>query len=343
MKRVTVHDVAAEAGVSLATVDRVLNRRPGVRAATVGRVMDAVDRLGYQRDMFAANLAKGRDFRFCFVLPDNHANTFLKTLHAEALASAERLAPQRTLLSVLEYPAFNEAGLARVLEGLDPSNCMGAAIVALDTPMVAEAINALIRKGIGVVTLVSDVTPARGLHSVGINNMAAGRVAGSLMGRFIGRRPGKVALIAGSLVLRDHVERRLGFEQTLMRDFPGLQILPVEEGFDDSAVTPAITERLLRDHPDLVGLYSMGAGNRGIIRALEASGRGKDIVVIAHELTSHSRRALISGTFDAVINQCTADEVRYALDCLRAHCEGNTAFVPPNVRIDVIFRDNIPY
>ena len=62
MGRPTVHDIAREAGVSLATVDRVLNARPGVRQATIARVQAAVDELGYVRDTFAANLAKGREY-----------------------------------------------------------------------------------------------------------------------------------------------------------------------------------------------------------------------------------------------------------------------------------------
>ena len=49
MKRITVHDVAEQAGVPLATVDRVLNRRSGVSGAMSGRVRATIDRLGFQR------------------------------------------------------------------------------------------------------------------------------------------------------------------------------------------------------------------------------------------------------------------------------------------------------
>jgi LacI family transcriptional regulator len=55
MGKPTVNDIAREAGVSLATVDRVLNARPGVRARTINAVNDAISRLGYVRDMAAAN------------------------------------------------------------------------------------------------------------------------------------------------------------------------------------------------------------------------------------------------------------------------------------------------
>ena len=58
MKRVTVHDVAAEAKVSLATVDRVLNGRPGVKAATIERVNTVVKKIGFTRDWHAANMAR---------------------------------------------------------------------------------------------------------------------------------------------------------------------------------------------------------------------------------------------------------------------------------------------
>ncbi len=54
MAKVTIQDVARVAGVSVATVDRVLNRRPGVRSVTVNRVESDIRDLNYQPDRIAA-------------------------------------------------------------------------------------------------------------------------------------------------------------------------------------------------------------------------------------------------------------------------------------------------
>jgi LacI family transcriptional regulator len=79
MARPTVRDIAREAGVSLATVDRVLNARPRVRENSVRRVQDAVEKLGYVRDVSAANLAKRKEYRFAFIFPIARASS-LSTL-----------------------------------------------------------------------------------------------------------------------------------------------------------------------------------------------------------------------------------------------------------------------
>jgi len=342
VKRATVHDVAAHAGVSLATVDRVLNGRKGVSAATIGRVNKAIEQLDFRRDLFAASLATSREYRFRFVLPEVASNTFMTNLERELQSAAKGLGDQRVLLSEARYREFDSDDLCRVLDAIRPEDTMGVAVVAIDTAAVREAVDALIDRGIGVVTLVSDIASSRRLECIGINNLAAGRVAASLIGRFAGGRRGAVAQIAGSMMLDDHVARSHGFAQTMRREYPGLTLLTVAEGRDDSSVTQPLVGTLLDQMPDLVGIYSMGAGNRGIIEALEARGRQRDVVVIAHELTPHSRRALISGTFDAVIHQEAADEIDNAVRTLKAFCDGEAGFVPPRVRIDIFVRDNLP-
>ena len=50
MSRPTVNDLAKAAGVSLATIDRVLNSRPGVREQTIRRVNAAIEQIGYVRE-----------------------------------------------------------------------------------------------------------------------------------------------------------------------------------------------------------------------------------------------------------------------------------------------------
>ena len=67
--RPTTKDLAKAAGVSLATVDRVLNDRTGVRPDTVEKVQHAIEKLGFSRNLVAANLARGKIYRFLFLLP----------------------------------------------------------------------------------------------------------------------------------------------------------------------------------------------------------------------------------------------------------------------------------
>lgn len=341
MARITIQDVAREAGVSVATVDRVLNRRSGVRSETVKRVEAAADKLAYQPDRLAARLARARDYRFCFILPTG-TNTFMQSLQAEVEATAERLIGERIRMSVRQVDVFDGVALAEELEQLG-EDFDGVAVVALDHPAVREAINGLVDAGVKVVTLVSDAPGSKRVHYVGIDNTAAGRTAAMLLGRFVGPRQGKVGLIAGSLALRDHVERQFGFEQVMAREFPQLEVLPVREGRDDFEKVEAVTAALLAETPDLVGIYNVGAGNRGIVAALEATGRSGDVVFLAHDLTPFTRKHLVRGTIDAVVNQDPGHEVRSAARVLLSACEATPIVADQErIRIDVFLRDNIP-
>ena len=341
MTRITVFEVAASAGVSLATVDRVLNGRKGVRPVTVDRVQAAIERLGYRRDAFAAALATRRLERYLFVLPARGGNSFVNTLHDSVAAAGAALADQRVSVRILDYPPFDDAALAALLAALDPARWDGVAVVAIEAPPVRHEIDRLVERAVPVVTLISDVSPSRSRLFLGIDNRAAGRVAASLIGRMAGRH-GRIGVFLGRATLHDHADRRLGFEQVLRREFPDLSLLPAIEGGDDSAVTGPLAAALLRDHPDLVGIYNAGAGNRGIIAALRHASRRPAPVVVAHELTPHARDALLSGTFTAVLHQDQEQEVAMAIAALRAGSRADAGHAPQPVRIQIFLRDNVP-
>jgi LacI family transcriptional regulator len=339
--RARLEDVARVAGVSVATVDRVVNRREGVREKTIARVEAAVAKLGYRADPAAARLARNQSFRFVFILPTG-ANSFMSLLAEQVARTAEWLAGQRAFIDILHVDVFDADALARALESVSPAY-HGVATIALDHPRVRAAIDDLAGRGIPVVTLVSDVPSSRRLHYVGIDNPAAGRTAATLMGRFLRGRTGTIGVVAGSLALRDHAERQFGFHQVLSSEYPGLVALPAVEGRDDSECTRAVTAELLARRPDLVGIYNVGAGNRGIAAALEQSCRAEKIVWIAHELTVHSRRLLLLGVVDAIISQDPGHEARSAGRVLLAICCGEPILPDQErIRIDIFLRDNLP-
>ncbi|MDJ1158540.1 substrate-binding domain-containing protein [Chelatococcus sp. SYSU_G07232] len=339
--RVTLQDVAREAGVSLATVDRVLNRRPGVREKTAARVQSAIARLGYRPDPVAARLARKETFRFCFILPTG-TNTFMRILEEQVGATADWLLGQRAFIDILHVDVFDAEALATALEGLDP-RYSGVAVVALDHPRVRAAIDDLVERGIAVVTLVSDAPTARRLRYVGIDNTAAGRTAATLIGRFSGGRKGTVAVIAGSLALRDHTERQFGFTQVLGSEYPHLTAVLAGESRDDAAQAQRLTESVIAAHPELVGIYNVGAGNRGVAAALEGAGKARDVIFVGHDLTPHSRRFLLRGIMDAVINQDPGHQARSAARILLAHCTGEPIVAEQErIGIDIFVRDNLP-
>ncbi|RFZ87159.1 LacI family DNA-binding transcriptional regulator [Shinella sp. WSJ-2] len=338
--RPTVHDIAAEAGVSLATVDRVLNDRPGVRGVTKAKVEAAIASLGYVRDVAAANLAKSRVYPLVFILPEGD-NPFMRGLEAEVRRTGLHSAIERTRLSVVTVPAFDAAALAAAMDAAIAEGVSGIAAVAVDAPEVFAAIDRAREAGVPVVTLVSDLSGSGRDHFIGVDNIAAGRTAGSLMGRFLGNRPGPVAVLAGSMRVRDHGERLEGF-LAAMSAMPNTRaILPVLEGQDDPDLSFKLIANCLAAVPDLAGIYNLGAGNRGLLKALAA--HGTDLCVIVHELTGETRGALESGVIDAVLNQDAGHEVRSAIRVLRAKADGlSVNAAQERIRLDIFIKDNLP-
>ncbi|MFB8342094.1 LacI family DNA-binding transcriptional regulator [Brucella cytisi] len=338
----TVHDIARTAGVSLATVDRVLNERPGVRAKTRDRVMEAMNTLGYVRDVGAANLARGRLYQFDFILPDNE-NTFMLSLRAELQSATERALAERVLVNVVLVPAFDEAALVAALDECASRKPDGVAFVAVDTDPVREACARLGEQGIHAVTLVSDLGHSTRTHYVGVDNGAAGRTAARLLGLFANGTEGALAVVAGSLKVRDHQERFDGFTAAMKADFPGREILPVLEGFDEGSRVEQLVGKLLDERSDIDGIYSLGAGNSGLVKALAEHTSNRPLV-IAHERDSVTSKALTDGIIHAVLAQDAGHEIRSAIRVLKASAD-RLAIVPgqEHIRIEIFLKDNLPH
>lgn len=336
-----MNDIARVAGVSLATVDRVLNDRPGVRNATIEKVRNAINELGYVRDTAAANLARRRIYNLMFVLPQTQ-NEFVVALKSQIGDHALKGVNERTRISVTSVAPFDPEELVRVLDQIDPAETDGVAVFGPETPSVRDAVKRLRDRGVAVLALVSDLPSSDRDHFVGIDNISAGRTAAQLMGRFV-RGPGKILVITGSRLARDHLERRQGFDLVMSEDFPDLEVIASIEGRDDPSLIYGMLPQIFESYPDLRGVYSSAAGNAGLIQYLSEHKPTDNFVVIAHELTPMSRRALQDGTFDALINQDTGHLVRSAVRVLRATAD-NVPFNPAQerIRIDIYLKENIP-
>jgi LacI family transcriptional regulator len=333
-ERPKLDEIARAARVSKATVDRVVNQRPGVQDHTRAHVLAVMAELSGEKSALAAI----RKISLDFVLPGG-SNAFISDLarHIEKQVGARGDVD----IQIHRLGGIEPEEIAARLADLRPA-CQGVGLIGLDSPAVREAVRKLIAQGTVVMTLVSDISHVGRVNYVGIDNRAAGRLAGYLIGRFVQGSAGKVAMLAGALAYRGHEEREMGFRHILQENFPQLRIVAAREVREDANRAYRETRSLLDEHPDLSAIYCIGAGQDGIARALIERQRDKSVVFVGHDLTEDTRQYLLTGVMDVAIDQNARVEAREVVDRLVRAVRGEDDISTATIRIQSVFRENIP-
>lgn len=339
--RPTTKDLAIEAGVSLATVDRVLNARAGVRKKTIDAVNEAIQRIGFERNLVAATLARKRGYRFGFVLPKD-GDEFLAEIVNRISEVNETVRAEMIEVKTLRVDENDPHKTANFLSKIEPDDFDGVAIMAPELPQIRDAIRRMRERGIQTVPFIANQQEDETGEFVGIDNKAAGATVGRLLGRFLAGKCGTIAVITDTMQSRDSLDRRLGFDEVINKDFRDLKVLPSLETHSDLARIHKIIKTIFASHKDLVALYIMGSEAREILEAVELFGAHLPHLKIAHERTPSTERALRNGTLDAVITQDPGHLVRSAVRILRANCENRATLASQEkIRIEILLADNL--
>lgn len=140
--------------------------------------------------------------------------------------------------------------------------------------------------GIPVVTTNADIDRTKRSCCVGVDSHRGARIAGRMMGLFLGGR-GKIAVVSSAIASENnnyYVQvRETEFADFIHKEYPDIEIITTLDSFEDSQITYEKTVKLLRDYQDLQGIYITCGGVSQVGRALEESGREKDIRMISFE------------------------------------------------------------
>ena len=330
--RPTISDLAKAAGVSVATVDRVLNRRLPVRGDTAERVVAAAEAIGYH----ATSLLKRRlqeipNRRFGFLLQkrqDSFYQDFAQTL-IKATSAAHNINGKAMVdFSEELVPATIVLRLREMAQ-----RCDAIAVVAVDHPLINDAVEDISAKGVPVFSLLSDITAPSRQAYFAADTRKAGRTAGWAMSRLI-HTPGQVGVLVGSHRYLSQELAEFSFRSFMREHAPHLPLLESVIVLDDDRIAHEAVTNMLASNPGLVGIYASGGGRDGVIRALREEGAGRKIVTICNELTASTRSALLDGLVDVVlqtpIQQISAALIKHMADaCESAPRVPGGAFVFP--------------
>jgi LacI family transcriptional regulator len=301
VKRPTIADLARASGVSVATVDRILNGRLPVRELTARRVYEAATEIGFHAAGLIGQRLRGElpEYRLGFLLlrpKDPFYRAFAVELE-EAVSRSPRFRGT-ALIDFTESLAMEE--IVDRLRRL-AAKTSAVALVSPDHPKLTAAVEELKLRGIPVFALLSDFANGVRESYVGIDNLKVGRTAAWMIAN-AAKRPGKVALFVGSHRFHGHELREIGFRAFFREHAPDFTVMETLVNEESYRVTHELLVDLLRRHADFVGCYVAGGGAEGAISALREAAPDPKPVMICNEITADRRVALAEGLLTMVID-----------------------------------------
>ncbi|WP_295837921.1 LacI family DNA-binding transcriptional regulator [uncultured Microbacterium sp.] len=265
--RPTMVDVAADAGVSLKTVSRVINGEPNVDAAMIERVNVSVSRLGYHRNALAASLRSGNRDTIGFIAADL-SNTFYMAVAAavSTVAARERM---HIVMASSEEDADTERALA-----LDLCQRQVGGLIVVPTAADHSYLAREVELGTPVVFLDR---PGSGIpaDAILLDNRGGAREA---VAELLAAGHRRIAVLQDARTIYTMSERWAGVVDAFAA--AGLEPDPalVVEGLHTPAVAREAMERLLDSAAPPTAVFC--ANNRATIGALEAVlPRGADVAI----------------------------------------------------------------
>ncbi|MDR2655711.1 MAG: LacI family DNA-binding transcriptional regulator [Oscillospiraceae bacterium] len=300
----TIKEIAALAGVSRGTVDRVLNKRGSVSSEKEKKINDIAKALKYSPNLAGKTLAvKKKQLRFGYILfSSTSSNPFFLEVVRGIESRAAELSEYGVSVSI-RYAAIDDPALQlRLVDELYESGIAGLAITPINHPAVAKRIKVLADSDFPVVTVNSDIPECGRIAYVGSDYLRSGETAAGLM-NMICSGNAFVGIVSGSPLVLCHSERIAGFMRRIEEEYRGLKVVAAAVNNDDDIESYIVTKRLLEKHPETDALFLAAAGVAGACRAVGDMGLKGKVKILSFDVTAVSCEQIKSGMIAASITQ----------------------------------------
>lgn len=332
MKRPTVVDLAEAAGVSVATIDRVLNGRKPVRHQTAQQVLDAAVRIGfYAEETIRARVENSKPVCTIGMLLQYPNSAFYQQLAHELRSAAAAFKPSKIKIELDFAEDLTPEHTAKKIEALAKrSNVLG--VVSSRHPAISAAIEQARERGVPTFGFISELSAQCSVGYIGVDNWKVGRTAAWAFAN-ICKKPGKIAIIVGNHRFRGQELSEIGF-RSYFRDHPsGFEILEPLSTWGDNDKAEEVARRVLNETPELAGLYVAGGGISGALRALNSSDHSNELVTVGYQLSDETRKALEDGTINIVISYPLKHLAREAMIAMTGAVGIDPEFSLPSVSL----------
>ncbi|TPO09950.1 LacI family DNA-binding transcriptional regulator [Mesorhizobium sp. B1-1-5] len=302
MKRPTIHDLATAAGVSVATVNRILGGTVSVRPKTVQRVQSAAEEIGFYGLGAIDDRARkiSPHYRLGFLLQQSTRDLY--QLFGKKIIAACRERRDEVIEPVVDFvDILTPETISNRLIALG-EECDAVAVVAADHPIVGQAIRSLKEMGKPVVSYITDQSAPERAAYVGTDNWKLGRTAAFLITQTT-QGPGRIAVFIGNHRYQCQDVSDASFRSYLREHAPRLTVEESRPTHEEPIEAYRMVAELLKTTDDLAGILIVGGGITGVLRALRevSPERRSGIKVVCRDIGPETRKGLSEGLITAAL------------------------------------------
>jgi LacI family transcriptional regulator len=305
-KPIRIKDIAAKAGVSTGTVDRVLHKRGNVSKKAQEKVLKVMGELGYERNIIASALAYNKTFKIAALLPDSKTDSYWEGPHSGV---------QSALKSVQHYGVI---GVIYLFDLFDPISFLEKADEIIEDnpdailfpPMFTKEAKILLakckEKGIPNVMINTRIENDDSLCYIGQDSYQSGVLAARLLNFGLDNNSAVIVLNLekGSYNAQHLIDKENGFRDYFKNlSKSKIQVEKYDfEYFDDDEKMKKFVDNILVQHPNLVGIFVTNSRAYRLARAISPS-QLDHVKIVGFDLVQPNLDLLENNKINFLINQ----------------------------------------
>ncbi len=271
------------------------------------------------------------------VVPKGQAHLFWQSVHAGAVSAAREAGVE----VVWDGPASETdfTGQLQIVEAMITQRVDAICLAPIDRTAMVSVVERANREKIPVVIFDSPIDTPNFAAQVATDNYQAGAMGAERMGKILNGK-GKITEVAVEPGSASTMAREQGFEDTIKKDFPGIQIVDKRYGWADRAKSLAVAENMLTAHQDLSAMFASNESSTvGAAQAIK--GRNAKVKLVGFDWSPGLLDDLKSGLIDSLVVQ---DPFRMGHDAVMAAVQklnGGTPQKIQNLPPRVVTQENL--
>ena len=341
----TVHEIAALAGVSIGTVDRVLHKRGRVSAETKAKIEAIIEKYHFTPNPIARGLKRKKPYRFCALIPQRNQDegywTQIINGISRAAAEIKRLGVDT---EIIEFDRHDPKGFELISAKVSAEKPDGLLFAPIMPDQTRPFIEKTTKEEIPFVFVDTDIPGTSPLCVIGQEPFKGGYLAGRLFHLFAGNVEAPIAVMNAYSGDYNTTRRRDGFLH--YAETHHFSVI-VKEYSDrkEFGVSEQEIRRFLGEQEELSGLFITNSMiSRTALVAAERREGNRTFVLIGYDLTPENQRLLFEGRIDAIISQHPEEQGREALLTLfQSVVLGQKVESKREIPLEVYIKENVPF